>query len=170
MNSTLIFTTLGTIVAGVLTAMIIYWLKKPSLNDKDRFDFYRFVFNRPAFKGMFTWHSDINEFKQAIDEIMKALNTGHFTTFDDKPDPKRGISKIHKEEWRAAMENVTSDLQNIKQILQNNASPFEKADVIDKLRDKSIIEINKILTELKIDTLKIPTEVKTYNEAFGINH
>lgn len=169
MNTTIIYETLGTIVAGVITAMIVYWWKKPLVRDKERFKFYRFVFNRPAFKGKFTWHCDISEYKEALNEIMKALNTGFYKTFDDKPNDKRAIDKIHDKHWRASMENVALNLQNIKQILQNNADPFVKANEIDDIRDNTIIEINKILSELKIDLLKIPTEVKTYNEAFEIS-
>jgi uncharacterized protein YukE len=161
MNSTLIFGTLGTVVAGVLTAMIIYWLKKPSVKDKDRFEFYRVVFNRPAFKGVFTWRCDMDEYVEALDETMKALNSGYFATFNDERNVKRAISEIKNAEWKATMENITGYLQDIKQVLNSNATPFEKAAEIDKLRDRTIADINKIFSELKIDPLKIPTKVKT---------
>lgn len=46
------------------------------LLDKDLFRFYRKIFDRPAFRGPFSWQTDPQPFRRGMGLTLKAINTG----------------------------------------------------------------------------------------------
>lgn len=131
--------------------------------DKELFRFYRKIFDRPAFRGPFSWQTDPQPFKRGMELTLKAINTGILkdktgsTLIDDMP--TRG--EIKSEKLRKTMEEVSASL---KKICNLAASQVEHGLTgqgnIDEERDDIIKTLNEIWITLGMPPMTIPTEIK----------
>lgn len=152
------------------TQTILQLLSKKDANvaytDYDIFLGYRVVFDRPAFKRAYTFHSSRVYFLNAINDTIRAINTGrHLTRHGEELTEVKPKTFIRNKIWRDEMEQIEIDLSKIKQ-LEFELGPEEKtsqeqrdafAQSMDKIRDGIVVVLNEIWTELGIPTLQIPS-------------
>jgi hypothetical protein len=133
------------------------------LLDKDLFRFYRKIFDRPAFRGPFSWQTDPQPFKRGMELTLKAINTGILTDkmgntlIEDMP--SRG--EIRSERLRTTMEEVASSLKKICNLATSSVEPgLTGVGNIDEERDEIIKKLNEIWITIGMTPLPIPTEIK----------
>jgi hypothetical protein len=133
------------------------------MSDYEIFKNFNKAFNRPAFKGPSGWHSDVEGFKQAINDTIFTLNTGIRRSRSGVIIEKGGSkTDITNREWRQKMNDIENSLSKIISIMkdQDPYYPQTKGSLVDNTRDEIIKILNPIFEALKLDTLPIPTEVK----------
>ncbi len=136
-------------------------------SDREIFEFYRQAFNRPAFKGKWQWHSSLRQYDQAINDTIRAINTGILTTRSGKEFLRIFTDMyIANEQWRREKEKIVLRLSNIRISLQNAnfMQPNVVGDVLDNERNEIIRSLNKILEALNIERLPIPTEATSLDD------
>ena len=133
------------------------------LQDKDLFRFYRRVFDRPAFRGPFSWQTDPQPFKRGMELTLKAINTGILkdkmgvTLIEDMP--TRG--EIKSERLRITMEEIAARLKKICNLAANPSEPgLTGRGNIDEERDEIIKKLNEVWITIGISPMTIPTEIK----------
>jgi hypothetical protein len=148
--------------------------RQGELTDYDIFLKYRVVFDRPAFKSPYTYHSDIEDYIRSLQDTIKAINTGLLLTRHGveitRTSPK---TFIRNEKWRNTMQDIEVTLSEIVQ-MQYNLPDSRGLDVeqrwkefyskVDGKRDQIILSLNEIWNLLGIPTLPIPSEMKKWDE------
>jgi hypothetical protein len=147
-------------------AVCKYVLDRRRASDKELFLFWRQAFNRPAFRGPFSWQTDPEPFRRAIEITLKAVNTG---VLQDRRGQELGRSKgttyIRSRRRRSEMERVTIRLKRIHNLMGSPRSPESEAE-IDSERNEVIKTMNGMFNELKIHPLPIPTEIEDSSNAW----
>jgi hypothetical protein len=155
---------IGGVLAAVATACMAHWLGHRRGSDRELLRFLRLVFDRPAFRGPFSWQTDPKPFHEAIGLTIKALSTGVLLDRQGHELAKgRPVSDLRRRSWRHSLQGIPADLKEVQQLMyicQTNAphSP-EVAAKIDSGRDSIIRKLNAIFVAQGIDPLPIPTEV-----------
>lgn len=133
------------------------------LLDKDLFRFYRKIFDRPAFRGPFSWQTDPKPFKRGMELTLKAINTGILkdktgtTLIEDMP--TRG--DIRSETLRITMEEIAARLKKICNLVASPEEPgLTGQGNVDEERDEIIKKLNEIWITIGIPPMTIPTEIK----------
>jgi hypothetical protein len=67
---------LGAVLGAIVSAVATVRLQKRKVSDREQFYSWRVVFDRPAFRGSFTYRSDPRPFVDAIRQTVRAVNTG----------------------------------------------------------------------------------------------
>lgn len=136
-------------------------------SDKNAFWLWRTAFDRSAFKGPFTWHSDQDAFRSALDATTKAVTTGVLT---DRQGGVLGRGKpkgeLKRPQYRSTMDDVELRLRRIRSAIIQPGAP-DRDDVakdIDDERDAIIRSLNAIWTELGIAQLPVPSDVVDYRD------
>jgi hypothetical protein len=168
-------TLIGLIGAGVGSVVTQIW-KNRRASDKELFLFLRGAFDRPAFKGPYLWHSDHQAFQEAVATTLKAVKTGR--QFDGRGQEVaeriegrfRGSFLICNPERREAMQDVEDRLQRIFQLSRDfaTAADEETRKRIDSDRDEVIRTLNLIWRAFGIPDMRLPTEVKLYEEVYDL--
>ena len=147
--------------ATLLVPLIQKRLDKVKLSDKEMFEYWRYAFDRPAFRGPFTWQSDQQRFEQSIRDTIQAITTGNSPS--QNPD-KKGLPKsyLKNREWLVIMDKVVDHLRKVTWALSGRTtmSQDQIGLLADNERDEAIKLLNEILNQLKIPLLEIPTLVK----------
>jgi hypothetical protein len=149
-------------VFGVVLGVVLsYYLNKRRMSDKDLFQVWRVAFDRPAFKGKFSLHSDPLPFKKAIDDTIDAVNTGYVSSRSGKMvEQGKGKGYIRNNKWRTEMDWIEMRLKRINE-LTPSSTPVDPviAAEIDRERDEIIIRLNGIWRALDISERPVPTMV-----------
>jgi len=165
MNDELLAVIIGGLVAilgSLLTAFVTYKLQRKRASDKELFYVWRMAFDRPAFKGPYTWHSDQLAFKRAIDLTLKAVNTGVLLDRHDVEMGRgRGKAYIGNSKRRSTMDDVERRLNHIRGLIPEPGQPPQEgvAATMDDARDEIIRTLNEVWKELGIPLLPIPSKV-----------
>ena len=146
-------------------------------SDRELFWLLRGVFNRAAFKGPYLWQSDHQGFLESVASALKSIKTGRSEQNETQAVVGRylGPHGIRNAKYRGSVEAVEDRLQRIihyaKKFLQekDNAQQTELVAAIDKDRDEVIKALNEIWQELKIPLMRLPSEVKSLEEAFDLS-
>jgi hypothetical protein len=151
------------LIGALLAVILKFALDRRRTSDREILHVLRVAFDRPAFKGPFTWHSDQSSFKRAIEQTIKAVNTGVLQdTAGHELVKGKGLAYI-KDSWlRSEIENVERRLKRIGNLVQNIIEERPEPDapqVIDSERDEIVRALNEVWKRLRIPTLPIPTEV-----------
>ena len=139
------------------------------LLDKEIFRFYRRIFDRPAFRGPFSWQTDPQPFKKGMELTLKAINTGILTDKSGailvKDIPTR--SEIKSETLATAMENISARLKKICNLVASDLGPGLTGDGnVDEERDAIIKILNEIWITIGIRPMTIPTKIKDSTYSF----
>jgi hypothetical protein len=170
----LLSTIIGGLIAvlgSILAAFLTHKLERRLASDKELFSVWRMAFDRPAFKGPFTWHSDQQAFRRTIDLTLKAVNTGVLL---DRQGVELGRGKgkayIRDAKKRSVMDTVEKRLQRIQNLIPRSSDPqVEKvATAIDQERNEIIRSLNNIWNSLEIPLLPLPTDANDYNDVLNI--
>ncbi len=138
--------------------------QRPDL-DRDLFEFFRMIFNRPAFRGPMMWQTDPKPFKSAIDLTLQAVNTGVVQNRHGIVLRKyEGMTWPADKNLRSKMEEIQSRLHTVSMLIEKliggDADRGEILKAIDNERDEIIKVLNGMLARFDIPLLPIPTEVK----------
>lgn len=166
-------TLIGLIGAGVGGFLSYLWQRRRT-SDKELFLMLRAAFDRPAFKGLYVWHSDQQVFQQAIATTLKAVKTGRFIDRHGQELHRiegryLGPFQIRNLGRRKAIQEIEDRLQKIYQLSKDiEASPANPNDdtirLIDRERDEVVRKLNLIWRGLAITEMRLPTECKGYDE------
>lgn len=164
---------LGAAAGAYLTYKFTQRQQQQRMSDRQIFEAWRIAFDRPAFKGPWTWHSNIGAFRRAIEATIKAVDTGDIRGSEERG---KGRAYLSNREWLLKMDEVERRLNRIRSLVYQIENPETKPSheqekpltdvsaMIDHERDEVIETLNSIWKVLKIPTLRKPTEVKTYDE------
>jgi hypothetical protein len=109
-----------------------------SNSDYDIFLGYRVVFDRPAFKRPYTWHSSIDDFNKAITDTIRAVNTGrHITRHGFELAQVKPKTFIKNKIWRDKMDIVEDELSHIVQLNYSLKESLVSRDEIPLVIDSS---------------------------------
>jgi len=132
------------------------------LQDKDVFKFYRKIFDRPAFRGPFSWQTDPQPFRRGMELTLKAINTGilkdkmGITLIEDMPTK----GEIRSERLRITMEEIAASLKKICNLAASPEEPgLTRQGNIDEERDEIIKMLNEIWITIGIPPMTIPTDI-----------
>jgi hypothetical protein len=159
------------VVGAILGAVIARWIERRRASDKEAFAFWRVAFDRPAFKGLYTWQSDQEAFKRAIEDTIKAVTTGVLT---DRHGTELGRCKakayLKRSEWLSTMDTIESRLNRIRKLIPSEIGEVDLkvTEEMDKERDEILKSLNEIWKLLKIPLLPKPTDVKSYEDVINI--
>ena len=161
----------GGLAAAVLADRL---RRRRGMPDRDQVREWLFFFNRPAWKGQFIWHSDLDQYAGVLAATRKAINTGMLETRSGKElEAHRvlGASHLADRQLRDAMIEIVSRIERIEAMvkavqeeerLKGNASALrgQSAEVIDVERDAVVLQLNDIARRCKLDPLPLPTCAK----------
>jgi hypothetical protein len=178
-QTTAVDTLIGLIGAGTGGLVTHFWQQRRA-SDKALFLVLRGAFDRPAFKGPYLWHSDHRAFQEAIATTLKAVKTGrrfdrHGQEAADRIDGRYyGPFAIRDTDRRRAMQDVEDRLQRILHLSKEIAASPEKRNKgtikqIDDDRGEVIRTLNRIWGGLKIPQMRLPIEIKLYQEAYDVD-
>jgi hypothetical protein len=117
----------GPIIAALITATvaILGWFvnhalsrRKPPKSDKDVILFFLKCFDRPAFKTQFDKEVSDEDFIQAIEDTITAINTGKLLHRRDRTVLAEGRDRhqLSNDTWRREMARIESLLQEIRSL------------------------------------------------------
>ena len=148
--------------------------RRRSMPDREQLREWLLFFDRPAWKGPLSWKTDLSKYEKALDDTVKAINTGHLATRSGAPledHRARGKSQLRDEKLRATMEEVGDRLERVRSLLREGRDDPAKhvalADQIDRERDEIVITLNAAAQRFGLIGLRVPTSVKAYDEVYG---
>jgi hypothetical protein len=182
MNSTAVVAIVAALIGagGTLAAVLLtYRLSRRRISDKEQFGKWQVVFDRPAFRGPYLWKSDPVRFESTITIIIEAINTGHVTSHsDNERKGLRGIGKsqLRDPKLREIMDAVVDHLLRVralvrKQIEIRKMDPaanltLDQLKEMDEHRDWIISTMNESWSKFRLGTLKLPTEIRNYEDVY----
>ncbi|MGW4124421.1 hypothetical protein [Nocardia sp. NPDC004711] len=166
----------GAVIGALATlsaAILNDWLRRRRSSDKEQLRKWLTVFDRPAFRGPYDWKSNPSKFEEAIDLVIKAVNSGHvFTRKGVEMTELRGIGKaqLHDPRLREEMDVVVDNLQHIRALaraqLKGAKMAHEVAAEIDQRRDRIIETLNSLWSSKGLRGLPKPTALAAYEELY----
>jgi hypothetical protein len=148
-------------------------LGRRHISDKEQFRRWLTVFDRPAFKGPYSWKSDPKPFEEAIDIVIKAVNSGEVTNRQGARLTELsgiGKSQLRDGELRAKMDEVVERLQRIRSLVRAQLAGRQTGPTlameIDSHRDWIIDAMNQAWAKFHLRGLKLPTTVQNYEEIY----
>jgi hypothetical protein len=111
---------IAAIIGGIFLAIL--WRRgtrpPPPTPDKSHIVFFRLCMDRPALKTTFDQERSQEDFCQAIEDTITALNTGTLQNRKNSTVLAQGPSRhtLQNKRWYARMEQVVTDLQDVKSI------------------------------------------------------
>jgi hypothetical protein len=182
---TIIVGVTSSIASGVLIFVIERSISNRRMSERDMLWIWHNTFDRPAFRSYFVWESAMPPFIDALDGLIRLLKTGS-TAKDRDPDPRYVKASIKNKDRHERVQGIVDRLSNVKSIItktqatedayreeiRRDPSRSELLTEIDKIRkdrqkeidserDKIIVELNKILSEVEIPPLPLPSETGT---------
>ena len=163
---------LGVILGAVTSAFVSNWLQKRRISDREQFYSWRVAFDRAAFRGPYSYHSDQQPFIKAMKQTISAINTGLMTSGGQKDTEHRGKGKsqLRRADWRNSMGEVEKRLHKIVVALEARLSgvpvPYVDPDAVDIDAERNLVvgTMNGIWRQLNIPTLALPTEAEMWPE------
>jgi|SRR5215217_9473217 len=104
------------IISGVAVFIIQRLVTKKIISDKDMLLRLNTAFDRPAFKGPFTWYSGAPNYREAVRQSIRAIATG-YTSRGTEPEPGLGRVYLRNKLWRSKLEDVMNRLSHIISLL-----------------------------------------------------
>ncbi|HEY5844214.1 MAG TPA: hypothetical protein VIU87_22640 [Mycobacterium sp.] len=182
MDSTAVVAIVAALIGagGAMTAVLLtFRLNKRSISDKEQLRLWRVLLDRPAFRGPYSWKSNPERYDSTITIVIEAINTGQVTNregLESQGLRGKGRSQLRDENLRDVMEKVVDHLLRVralvrKQMGAKSKNPPENLSLdemkeMDRLRDEIISTMNESWSKFKISTLKLPTEVVSYEEVY----
>jgi hypothetical protein len=163
---------LGVILGAVTSAVVSNWLQKRRISDREQFRSWRVAFDRGAFRGPYSYHTDQKPFIAAIKQTIRAINTGLIIS-GGQPDTQhqgKGKSQLHRADWRKSMDDVEKRLHKIVTALETRLSgiavPYVDPDDVDIDAERNLVvdTMNEIWRQLNIPILDLPTEAEMWPE------
>jgi hypothetical protein len=155
------------LAGGIIVTLLGDWLRRRKISDREAFALLLEAFDRPAFKGMFQWHSNQADFKKAIEDTILAVNTGkRISRSGHELREGKGKTSIKNKEWRSLLEEVERSLNRIKVLSDNDLQGRLAGPEIDAERDRIISLLNTAWTSLGLGGLQLPTAYASYSEVF----
>jgi hypothetical protein len=168
----------GAVLATVLGVVLTQRLRPREISDKEQFRNWRDAFDRAAFKGPYTWHSDPDAFLKAIKDTLRTINTGAQYDGQRLLTTGKGRGRIRNARWRAEMKEIERKLSYIRQSVEERGALAPELATLpeppgqprqslpermDEARDEIIIRLNRIWSDLGIEPLEVPTTVTTFS-------
>jgi uncharacterized membrane protein len=156
-------TILSAALAAAAAAATTYVLAHRRTSDRNTMKFVRRVFDRPAFRGPFSWQTDPQPYHRALGLTIKALNSGVLQDRQGTELAKGSpLSAIRRRAWRQALADVPSRLKDISNHVEEYKQPRVRDQAaalqIDSERDEVIRRLNVILVAAGLDSLPIPSK------------
>lgn len=127
--------------------------------------FLRNMFDRPAYQDCFSLECSMNNFQQALDSIVKGLNTGVITTGEgEHVVTTKSRHAVSDPEWKQGLDRITSRVQRTRReyLAAVRDGKLHVHDSFFEFRDRSIIEL---LNRLRTETLN---ELNTLLDEAGL--
>ncbi len=161
---------IAAVVAALLGAFATYWLGRKRASDRSVLELWRAAFDRSAFKGPYTWHSDQKRFKEAIELTIQCVNTG---VLQNRKGTVLGTAKakaqIKSPEFRAVGDTVERKLNRIRQLIPESGSLPQDAKIIeamDQERGQIVETLNAIWKKAGLPLLPSPADAATLDDVF----
>ena len=162
-------------VAGGIASTILAdrLRRRRSMPDREQLREWLLFFDRPAWRGPLSWKTDLSKYEKALDDTIKAVNTGHLATRSGTPleDHRvRGKSQLRDQQLRADMDDIGDRLERVRSLLREGRDDPAKqaalADQIDHERDQIVRTLNSAAQRFRLNGLRVPTSVKSYEEVY----
>jgi hypothetical protein len=157
------------LVLAATTGVVGYLWGRRRARERDLLVVWRNMFDRPAFRGSFTIHSNQEQFRRAIGLAIKAISTGkNFDTDGHELDRVEGVYhgpwQIQNPLRRRIAIDVRNRLQNIKRLSLQLPPSFSELTENDKKtvelieidRETVIGQLNKVWSSIGIETMTLP--------------
>jgi hypothetical protein len=162
---------LGAILGAITSAFVANWLQKRRISDKEQFYSWRVAFDRAAFRGKYSYHTDQQPFIDAMKQTIRAINTGliiHSGGQRDTEHRGKGKSQLRRADWRNSMDEVEKRLHKVVVALEARLGgtpvPYIDPDTVDIDAERNLVvdTMNGIWRQLDIPTLDLPTEAELW--------
>lgn len=134
------------------------------MSDKEQFREWLLFFDRPAWRGPFTWKSDPRPYEQVLTDTIKAINTGHLVTrggAELSEHRVRGKSQLRSPQLRGEMDEIVERLERVRtmvrQTIDDAGRRAQFASQIDIERDEIVGMLNRVAERFRLQGLPLPT-------------
>jgi hypothetical protein len=162
-------------IAGAFTigAAAVVWhlqVRRGRSRDVDQLKVWMRDFDRPAWRGEFRWHTDLDRYREALNDAIRAIATGVPTGGAPVPGQTLGMSSLKDPDLRAALSHMTDRIVRIRSASWPQGPPPAADYDIDTDRDAVIIELNDEARRFGLEALPLPstfqfTEVRPPKES-----
>jgi hypothetical protein len=161
----------GAVLAALVTVLVTNHQQRRRASDREVLELWRAAFDRAAFKGPYTWHSDPGRFREAIELTLQCINAGVLQnrkgTILGKAKPK---ALMRNSALRSVGEAVERKLNRIRDLVPPDGAlgpgTTPVADAIDRERDDVIDLLNDAWANARLPLLPRPTEAKSLDDVF----
>ena len=144
------------------------------MTDKEQLREWMLFFDRPAWRGPFTWKSDPRPYEQVLADTIKAINTGQLATRGggELTDHRaRGKSQLRNPQLRGEMDEIVERLERVRRMVRetidDHARRAQFTTQIDAERDEIVRLLNRIAERFKLNGLPIPTSFTDAGAVFA---
>ena len=142
------------------------------MSDKEQFQEWLLFFDRPAWRGPFSWQTDPRPYEKVLTDTLKAINTGQLVTRGGtvlSDHSARGKSQLREPQLRVEMDDIVQRLERLRKLVREIISApvtamqeaRERAgSSIDADRDEIVRRLNTIAARFNLHTLPLPTSVR----------
>lgn len=148
--------------------------RRRHMSDREQFREWLLFFDRPAWRGPFTWKSDPRPYEQVLTDTIKAINTGQLATrsgADLSEHTARGKSQLQDRQLRNEMDEIVTRLEKVRAMVRATIDEpggrADSADQIDAERDEIVRILNTIADRFKLHGLPQPTSVNEWAEVYS---
>jgi hypothetical protein len=133
------------------------------MTDKEQFREWLLYFDRPAWRGPFTWKSDPGPYEQVLANTIKAINSGYLAMSAGEMSEHRtlGKSQLRNKQLRGEMDEIVERLEKVRAMVRatidDPSRREEFAPEIDAERDEIVRTLNRVAERFKLQVLRLPT-------------
>jgi hypothetical protein len=152
---------------------LAHGLNKRRLSDKEQFRNWLTLFDRPAFRGRYSWKSKPKPFEETMSIMINAINTGDVRNRRGAQLTEicgKGKTQLRDAGLRAQMDEVVVRLLKVRGLvrvqMRGDPAGRDLASQIDTHRDWIISSMNQSWKRLGLRGLELPTQLKHYDNMY----